>query len=100
MFTVACGGSPSASLAAVGRRVSQLSSGVFEARNIVEDHEVSQASLLVAVISYAGRYLLFVYSFRYKPPAFASVTVSSTCFAAVGTPPCTAAGTGTPLAFV
>lgn len=56
-FVVAWGGSPSASLAAVGRRVSQLSSGVFEARNIIEDHEVSQVSLPVTVNSYAVRYL-------------------------------------------
>lgn len=35
--------SPTSSLAALGRRVSQLSSGVFETRNVIEEHEVPYA---------------------------------------------------------
>ncbi|CAN0543406.1 unnamed protein product, partial [Ectocarpus sp. 12 AP-2014] len=37
--------SPTSSLAAVGRRVSQITSGVFETRDIVEEHEVVAATI-------------------------------------------------------
>lgn len=37
--------SPTSSLAALGRRVSQLSSGVFETRNMIEEYEVRFSSL-------------------------------------------------------
>lgn len=36
--------SPTSSLAAVGRRVSQITSGVFETRDIIEEHEVRRES--------------------------------------------------------